>query len=115
MLLWGLALFYLLLGIFFETLPMLVGTVPIIFPFVTAAGIDPVHFGVFMVLMCEISLLSPPVGMTLYVIQGVRREGSIDEVFQGTWPFLLSMVAMTAILIHVPATALWLPQLFFGK
>jgi tripartite ATP-independent transporter DctM subunit len=114
-LLWGLALFYLLLGIFFETLPMLVGTVPIIFPFVTAAGIDPVHFGVFMVLMCEISLLSPPVGMTLYVIQGVRREGSIDEVFQGTWPFLLSMVAMTAILIHVPATALWLPQLFFGK
>jgi len=114
-LLWALALFYLLLGIFFETLPMLVGTVPIVFPFVTAAGIDPVHFGVFMVLMCEISLLSPPVGMTLYVIQGVRREGSIDEVFQGTWPFLLSMVAMTAILIHVPQTALWLPNLFFGK
>ncbi|MFM1991060.1 MAG: TRAP-type transporter, large permease component [Pseudomonadota bacterium] len=114
-LLWALALFYLLLGIFFETLPMLVGTVPIVFPFVTAAGIDPVHFGVFMVLMCEISLLSPPVGMTLYVIQGVRREGSIDEVFQGTWPFLVSMVAMTAILIHVPQTALWLPQLFFGK
>ncbi|MFZ4760150.1 MAG: TRAP transporter large permease [Burkholderiaceae bacterium] len=114
-LLWALALFYLILGIFFETLPMLVGTVPIVFPFITAAGIDPVHFGVFMVLMCEISLLSPPVGMTLYVIQGVRREGSIDEVFQGTWPFLVSMVAMTAILIHVPQTALWLPTLFFGK
>ena len=114
-LLWALALFYLILGIFFETLPMLVGTVPIVFPFVTAAGIDPVHFGVFMVLMCEISLLSPPVGMTLYVIQGVRREGSIDEVFQGTWPFLVSMVAMTAILIHFPQTALWLPTLFFGK
>ena len=114
-LLWALALFYLILGIFFETLPMLVGTVPIVFPFITAAGIDPVHFGVFMVLMCEISLLSPPVGMTLYVIQGVRREGSIDEVFQGTWPFLVSMVAMTAILIHFPQTALWLPTLFFGK
>lgn len=114
-LLWGLALFYLVLGIFFETLPMLVGTVPIIFPFVVAAGIDPVHFGVFMVLMCEISLLSPPVGMTLYVIQGVRREGTINEVFQGTTPFLVSMVVMTAILIHVPQTALWLPDLFFGK
>lgn len=114
-LLWGLALFYLVLGIFFETLPMLVGTVPIIFPFVVAAGIDPVHFGVFMVLMCEISLLSPPVGMTLYVIQGVRREGTINEVFQGTTPFLVSMVVMTAILIHFPQTALWLPNLFFGK
>ena len=114
-LLWVLALFYLLLGIFFETLPMLVGTVPIIFPFVVAAGIDPVFFGVFMVLMCEISLLSPPVGMTLYVIQGVRREGSINEVFQGTLPFLVSMFAMTAILIHFPQTALWLPNLFFGK
>jgi C4-dicarboxylate transporter, DctM subunit len=114
-LLWALALFYLLLGIFFETLPMLVGTVPIIFPFVVAAGIDPVFFGVFMVLMCEISLLSPPVGMTLYVIQGVRREGNINEVFQGTMPFLVSMVAMTAILIHFPRIALWLPELFFGR
>jgi C4-dicarboxylate transporter, DctM subunit len=114
-LLWGLALFYLVLGIFFETLPMLVGTVPIIFPFVVAAGIDPVFFGVFMVLMCEISLLSPPVGMTLYVIQGVRREGNINEVFQGTLPFLVSMVAMTAILIHFPQIALWLPNLFFGQ
>ncbi|MFC3684884.1 TRAP transporter large permease [Hydrogenophaga luteola] len=113
-LLWVLAAFYLVLGIFFETLPMLVGTVPIIFPFVVAAGIDPVFFGVFMVLMCEISLLSPPVGMTLYVIQGVRREGTINEVFQGTLPFLLSMFAMTAILIHFPQIALWLPELFFG-
>jgi len=114
-LLWVLALFYLFLGIFFETLPMLVGTVPIVFPFVVAAGIDPVFFGVFMVLMCEISLLSPPVGMTLYVIQGVRREGTINDVFQGTYPFLVSMAAMTAILIHFPQTALWLPNLFFGK
>jgi TRAP-type C4-dicarboxylate transport system permease large subunit len=114
-LLWALALFYLLLGIFFETLPMLVGTVPIVFPFVVAAGIDPVFFGVFMVLMCEISLLSPPVGMTLYVIQGVRREGSINDVFQGTIPFLGSMILMTGILIHFPQIALWLPNLFFGK
>jgi C4-dicarboxylate transporter DctM subunit len=55
------------------------------------------------------------VGMTLYVIQGVRREGTINEVFQGTTPFLVSMVVMTAILIHFPQTALWLPNLFFGK
>jgi C4-dicarboxylate transporter, DctM subunit len=113
-LLWVLAVFYLLLGIFFETLPMLVGTVPLVFPLVVAAGIDPVFFGVFIVLMCEISLISPPVGMTLYVIQGVRREGTIAEVFQGTVPFFITMVVMTAILIHVPQIALWLPALSFG-
>ena len=109
-----LTVFYLLLGVFFETLPMLVGTVPVIFPVVVAAGIDPVWFGVFIVLMCEISLISPPVGMTLYVIQAVRREGTISEVFQGTVPFFMAMVVMTGLLIAFPQMALWLPRLSFG-
>ena len=110
----ALTIFYLLLGIFFETLPMLVGTVPVVFPVIVAAGIDPVWFGVFIVLMCEISLISPPVGMTLYVIQAVRREGTIAEVFQGTIPFFIAMVVMTALLIGFPEMALWLPRISFG-
>ena len=110
----ALTIFYLLLGIFFETLPMLVGTVPIVFPVIVVAGIDPVWFGVFIVLMCEISLISPPVGMTLYVIQAVRREGTIAEVFQGTVPFFIAMVVMTALLIAFPEMALWLPRISFG-
>jgi tripartite ATP-independent transporter DctM subunit len=110
----ALSIFYLLLGIFFETLPMLVGTVPIVFPVIVAAGIDPVWFGVFIVLMCEISLISPPVGMTLYVIQAVRREGTIAEVFQGTVPFFIAMVVMTVLLIAFPEMALWLPRISFG-
>ena len=110
----ALTIFYLLLGIFFETLPMLVGTVPVVFPVIIAAGIDPVWFGVFIVLMCEISLISPPVGMTLYVIQAVRREGTIAEVFQGTVPFFIAMVVMTALLIAFPEMALWLPRISFG-
>lgn len=113
-LLWVLALLYFVLGIFLETMPMLVGTVPVVFPIVVAAGIDPVFFGVFVVLMCELSLLSPPIGMTLYVIQGVRGEGSIDDVFQGTIPFVASMIVMTAILIHFPQIATWLPGKMFG-
>ncbi len=113
-LLWVLAIMYLVLGIFLETLPMLVGTVPVVFPIVVAAGIDPVFFGVFMILMCEISLISPPVGMTLYVIQGVRGEGTINEVFQGTIPFFLSMIVMTAILIHFPEIATYLPNKMYG-
>ena len=110
----ALTVFYLLLGVFFETLPMLVGTVPVVFPVVVAAGIDPVWFGVFIVLMCEISLISPPVGMTLYVIQAVRREGTIAEVFQGTIPFFLAMVVMTGLMIAFPGMALWLPRLAYG-
>lgn len=113
-LMWILAVFYVLLGIFFETLPMMVGTVPIVFPIVVAMGIDPVWFGVFMVLMCELSLLSPPVGMTLYVIQAVRREGNIRDVFAGTVPFVAAMVLMTAILIHFPWIATELPRRMFG-
>lgn len=108
---WSLAIFYVLLGVFFETLPMMVGTVPVLFPIIVAAGIDPVWFGVFIVLMCEMSLLTPPVGMTLYVIQTVRREGNIGTVFAGTIPFVAAMVLMMALLIHFPAMANWATQM----
>ena len=114
-LLWLLAGMYLVLGIALETMPMLVGTLPVVFPITQAVGIDPVFFGVFMVLMCEISLISPPIGMTLYVIQGVRGEGSINDVFQGTLPFFAAMIVMTGILIHFPIVATYLPNLMFGR
>ena len=93
---------------------MLVGTVPVVFPVITAAGIDPVWFGVFIVLMCEISLISPPVGMTLYVIQAVRKEGTIAQVFAGTIPFFIAMVVMTALLIACPGMATWMARLAYG-
>jgi C4-dicarboxylate transporter, DctM subunit len=115
LLLWVLALIYVILGIALETLPMLVGTVPVVFPLIVAAGIDPVFFGVFIVLMCELSLLTPPIGMTLYVIQGVRGEGNINEVFQGTYPFVVAMIVMTAILIHFPKLATYLPDQIYGQ
>ncbi len=115
MLIYGLFLFYVILGTFFETLPMMVGTLPLVFPLIKAAGIDPVWFGVFVVLMCEISLISPPVGMTLYVIQAVRGEGSIGDVFRGTVPFFVTMLLMTILLIHWQDMALWLPRWVFGS
>ena len=114
MLMWLFAALYFVLGIALETMPLLVGTVPVVFPIVVAAGIDPVFFGVFIVLMCELSLLTPPIGMTLYVIQGVRGEGSIRDVFQGTYPFVVAMVLMTAILIHFPQIATFLPNKVYG-
>ena len=114
LLLWLFAGGYFILGIALETMPLLVGTVPVVFPIIVAAGIDPVFFGVFIVLMCELSLLTPPIGMTLYVIQSVRGEGSIREVFQGTYPFVGAMVLMTAILIHFPQIATYLPNKVYG-
>ena len=112
-LIWVLFVFYVILGTFFETLPMMVGTLPLVFPLIKAAGIDPVWFGVFLVLMCEISLISPPVGLTLYVIQAVRGEGSIADVFRGTIPFFVTMLVMTVLLIYWQDMALWLPRLAF--
>jgi tripartite ATP-independent transporter DctM subunit len=111
---WFLFLFYLLLGCFLETISMMVGTIPVIFPLVLALGIDPVWFGVFLVLMCEIALITPPVGMNLYVVHGIRREGSIADVIYGTLPFLLMMFVLTALLIYFPDMVLWLPRVTFG-
>ncbi len=113
-LIYMLFVFYVILGTFFETLPMMVGTLPLVHPLIVAAGIDPVWFGVFLVLMCEISLISPPVGMTLFVIQAVRKEGSIGDVFAGTVPFFITMLFMTILLIHFQELALWMPRYFFG-
>jgi TRAP-type C4-dicarboxylate transport system permease large subunit len=73
-----------------------------------------VWFGVFVVLMCEISLISPPVGMTLYVIHAVRGEGSINDVFQGTYPFFCAMILLSIFIIYFPELVLWLPRVFFG-
>ena len=79
----ALVIFYLILGCFIETLSMLVGTVPIVFPLVVHMGLDPVWFGIFLVLMMELALITPPVGMNLFVVQGVRGRGSVIDVFYG--------------------------------
>jgi tripartite ATP-independent transporter DctM subunit len=107
--------FYLILGCFLETLSMMIGTIPVVFPLVMALKIDPVWFGIFLVVMCELALITPPVGMNLYVVQGVRREGSILDVIRGTTPFLFMMFLLVAVLIHWPELALWLPNLSFGR
>ena len=106
--------FYLILGCFLETLSMMIGTIPVVFPLVLTLGIDPVWFGIFLVVMCELALITPPVGMNLYVVQGVRREGSVVQVIQGTMPFLAMMVLLTVVLTYWQDVALWLPRITFG-
>ncbi|MDF2370653.1 MAG: TRAP transporter large permease [Rhizobiaceae bacterium] len=110
-----LVLLYLVLGCFMETLSMLITTLPIIAPIVAAQGIDPVWFGVFVVIMCELSLVTPPVGMNLYVVQGIRPPGSdVRDVIVGVAPFIAGMLVLVAALWVFPQLALWLPDLIYG-
>jgi len=108
---WILFAIYLVLGCFLETLSMMITTIPVLTPLVVALGFDPVWFGIFVVLMCELALVTPPVGMNLFVVQGIRPPGSdIRDVIIGTLPFVAVMMAMTVLLIYVPELALWLPR-----
>ena len=113
---WLLFAIYLVLGCFLETLSMMITTIPIVTPVVVALGFDPVWFGIFIILMCELALVTPPVGMNLYVVQGIRAPGSsINDVIVGATPFVLVMMLMTVILIYFPALALWLPNKMFNE
>ena len=109
-----LTIFYLILGCFLDALAMVIGTIPIVFPLVTALGIDPVWFGIYLVLMAELALITPPVGMNLYVVQGIRKEGLITDVIVGTLPFLAMMLLLVLLLWVFPDIALWLPRVSFG-
>jgi C4-dicarboxylate transporter, DctM subunit len=114
MTIWVLVLFYLLLGIFIEAMAMMVTTVGIVTPLVVSLGFDPVWFGVFITVMMELSIISPPVGLNLYVVQNLRPvKGSINDVFIGVLPFVVAMLIFVALLIQFPAIALWLPGKVF--
>jgi tripartite ATP-independent transporter DctM subunit len=115
-LLFALIGFYLLLGMFMDVLSMQVLTIPIAVPVIVAAGIDPIWFGIFVVLMCELGLITPPVGMNLYVVQGVRQDGGdFHEVIRGAIPYAILMLVFTVVLIFLPDIALWLPRNMLGN
>ena len=105
-----LIIFYMILGCFLETLSMMIATVPIIIPLILFYEIDPVWFGIFFVLIMQISLITPPVGMNLYVLQGLRERGKITDVIYGSIPFVLIMVLLIILIIIFPEIALWLPN-----
>lgn len=115
-LLLALLLFYLVLGMFMDAMSMLVLTVPIAVPMVVAIGVDPVWFGIFIVLMCEIALITPPVGMNLFVVQGIRKDGgSFSDVIWGAVPYVSVMITFTILLMLFPQIVMWLPDLLAGR
>src|SRR3954462_1808924 len=103
--------FYLLLGMFMDSLSMMVATIPLAFPVVSALGVDPIWFGIFIVVMCELGLITPPVGMNLFVVQGIRTDGGdIADVIRGALPYAAILILFTLLLIALPQIATWLPQ-----
>ena len=102
--------FYVILGMFMETLSMMVATVPIIAPIMFQAGYDPIWFGILVILLMETAMITPPVGINLYVVQGLRKRGRIDDVIIGTLPFVVTLVLMMVVLSVFPDLALMLPR-----
>ncbi len=114
-LLLALIVFYLILGMFMDTLSMMVATIPLAYPVVQSVGVDPIWFGVFIVLMCELGLITPPVGMNLFVVQGIRPDGGpVTDVIKGAIPYAVIMLLFALLLIAVPGIATWLPNLMRG-
>ena len=107
-------IFYLILGCFMETISMMILTTPFIFPIVVKLGWDPIWWGVVLTILIEVALITPPVGLNLYVVQGMRGRGSINEVIRGSLPFVFAMLALIALLMAAPDIALWLPRYFMG-
>jgi tripartite ATP-independent transporter DctM subunit len=106
--------FYLVLGCFMETLSMMITTVPVVVPVMTALGFDPVWLGVVIIVLVEAALITPPVGLNLFVVQSLRPDGRIEEVILGVLPFLSAMLVLIGLLALVPDLALWLPRQVMG-
>ena len=104
-------LLYIVLGFFVETLSLMVITIPIVAPIAFGLGFDQVWFGILLILLIEMALITPPVGLNLYVVQGVRKGGSLNEVMVGSIPFVFGMLLMVVLLVLFPQLALYLPSL----
>ncbi|MFN7633854.1 MAG: TRAP transporter large permease subunit, partial [Acetobacteraceae bacterium] len=100
---------YLVLGCFMESLSMILLTVPVLFPVVMALGFDPVWFGIFVVMATELSLITPPLGLNLFVIQGVIRDIRLSTIYGGIFPFVAADIIRVLIIIAFPGIVLFLP------
>ena len=103
-------LIYVILGCVFESLSMLLLTVPIFFPLVTGLGFDPVWFGIIVVVVTEISLITPPVGLNVFVLKGVVGDVTTGTIFRGVTPFWIVDIIRLALLVLVPSLVLFLPN-----
>lgn len=105
--------FYIIAGIVLDGIGLVLATVPIIYPVMVSMGFDPVWFGVLLVVLVEFGLLSPPVGMNLFVMKTVAPDLSFRDIYVGVLPFLLAQGVLIVLLVMVPQVAMWLPNVLY--
>lgn len=105
---------YAILGMFMDAIGMLLLTLPVVYPAVIALGYDPIWFGIIVVKMAELCLITPPIGLNCFVVAGVRPDISVQEVFRGASPFFVADVLTVGVLIAFPDIVLWLPRTIAG-
>ncbi len=106
-------LVYLIGGCFIDALALIMLTIPIFFPVVTGLGYDPVWFGVIIVLVTQMGVITPPVGINVYVVNGIERSIPLEDIFMGSFPFLVALILGTAFMIIFPDLVLYVPNLMY--
>jgi TRAP-type C4-dicarboxylate transport system permease large subunit len=106
---------YLLLGTFMEDFSMLILTLPVVMPVLKALNVDLIWFGVIAVLIIQMGILSPPVGLAVFIVKGMVPEVPMYTIFRGIWPFWYAMGLLIILLLIFPQLALFLPNTMFGK
>jgi tripartite ATP-independent transporter DctM subunit len=105
-------LLYLVLGTFMEELSMMISTIPITTPLILQAGYDPVWFGILLVLLIQTAMISPPFGINIFVIHGIRGRGTLSDVEIGSAPFVITLLVMIALICVYPDIVMWAPRVF---
>ena len=101
-------LIYIVLGMFCDIMAAILLTIPVIFPVVVALGFDPIWYGVLLVVVIEMGMITPPIGMNVFMLSGITNT-PISTIFRGVWPFVAIEIIFVVILIAFPQIALWLP------
>ena len=101
---------YFVLGCLLDSLAMILLTIPIVFPIVKALGYDPVWFGIIIVMVVELGLITPPIGMNVFVIKGIARDVPLETIFRGVTPFIVAQVVLIFILVAFPSSRCGYPS-----
>ena len=108
------SLIYIVLAMILDVWAMLILTIPFLFPVILAFGIDPVWFGIYATVMTELALITPPVGVNVYVMAKVAPDVPLNDIFVGVSPFFIAVLGVVVAITAWPEIVLWLPRLAFG-
>ncbi|MBU1156965.1 MAG: TRAP transporter large permease, partial [Proteobacteria bacterium] len=104
---------YLIGGCFIDALALIMLTIPIFYPIILDLGYDPIWFGIIIVLVTQMGVITPPVGINVYVVNGIAGDVQLETIFKGAMPFLLALIIGTGLIVLFPQIALWLPNLMY--